>query len=191
MKWLLPLLMILIIVPGLHYTGLINLFESEPASEKKNEAWSSIPSPHLQTQNLKGEVFSLEQLKGQVILLNFWASWCLPCYKEFPDLIKTVQWAKGNITLVAVSIDSSKKDIENFLMKIRKEQNYKKELTQKNIHIIWDPKEEIRKQFHVVRLPETFVIDKDLKIIKKYTGFFSLKQAKPFLTKFLPVTEPK
>ena len=186
MKWILPVLMILIIIPGLHYTGLIHFFETESTLEEDKKV--SIPSPRLQAQNLKGEAFSLNQLEGQIVLLNFWASWCLPCYEEFPELIDAVQWSKGNIHLVAVSVDSSKKDIETFLDKIKKEQ---KTWNPKNIHIIWDPNHEIAKQFHVLRFPETFILDRELKIVKKYTGFFSLKTAKTFLTKFLPVEEPK
>ena len=184
MKWILPVLMLLIIIPGLHYSGLVSFTKTKaPADENKTV---SIPVPNLQAQNLKGEAFSLKQLKGQIILLNFWASWCLPCYKEFPDLIKTVNWAKGNIQLVAVSVDSSKKDIEIFLDKIKKES-----WNDKNIHIIWDPKHEITKQFHVIKFPETFVLNRELKIIKKYSGIFNLETAKSFLSKFLPEVKPK
>ena len=105
-------------------------------------------------------------------------------------MIAAVQWAKGDTNLVTISVDSSKKDIENFLKKIRKEQNYKQELDRPNIHIIWDPEYEITKQFHVVQFPETFILDKGLKIIRKYTGVFSLEKSKS-LTKFLPAKEPK
>ena len=186
MKWILPILILLIVIPGLHYSGLIDFSNKESAPEKNKTV--SIPAPILQTQNLKGEAFSLKQLEGQIILLNFWASWCLPCYEEFPELIKTVQWARGNIQLVAVSVDSSKKDIETFLDKIKQEQGAWK---QDNIHIIWDPKHETAKRFHVIRFPETFILDRELKIVKKYTGLFKLKSAKAFLTKFLPEEEPK
>ena len=186
MKWILPILMLLIVIPGLHYAGLINFFNADSDSNKNIVV--SIPAPNLQVQDLKGEAFSLKQLEGQIVLLNFWASWCLPCYEEFPELIKTVQWAKGNIQLTAVSVDSSKKDIEVFLNKIKKEQDT---WNLKNIHIIWDPNHEITKQFHVIRFPETFVLNRELKIIKKYTGLFSLKTAQPFLSKFLPTAEPK
>ena len=127
MKWFLPILMILIIIPGLHYTGLIKLFNPNSVPTEDNKNWSPIPSPHLKAQNLKGEGFSLKQLQGQTILLNFWASWCLPCYKEFPELVATVKWAEGNISLVAISVDSSKKDIE----KIFKTNNKRAEIQKK------------------------------------------------------------
>lgn len=226
MKWILFLLMICIIIPGLHYTGFITLFKDsslesisdstqgenvkKDLSSKEKANWSPIPSPKWQAQSLSGEIFSLEELKGQIIILNFWASWCLPCHKEFPELIATTQWAKGNISLVAVSVDSSKEDIESFLKRYAvrfpkyqniffsnknkhtlpfvNEVNRKKE---KQIHIVWDPEFEIAKQFNVVKFPETFILNRDLKIVKKYTGEFSLKDAKNLLSSLLSEKEKK
>ena len=186
MKWIGLVFFLLIIIPGLHYVGLVRFFNTE--SDSDASAAVSIASPQLQTQNLKGEAFSLNELEGRMVLLNFWASWCLPCYEEFPELIKAVEWAEGNIQLVAISVDSSKKDIESFLRKIKKEQGI---WDSENIHIIWDPQHETAKKFHVIRFPETFVLDRELKIVKKYTGLFSFEKAQSFLSKFLPVIKPK
>lgn len=187
MKWILFLLMFCIIIPGLHYTGFITLFKDSSSklttdpplgikktTEKKSN-WSPIPSPKWQAQSLNGDIFSLKDLKGKIIILNFWASWCLPCHKEFPELIAAVQWAKGAVHLVAVSVDSSKEDIETFL----KRHNFlNKKNNKQHIHIVWDPKFKIARQFNVVKFPETFILNRDLKIVKKYPGEFSLKQAK-------------
>lgn len=187
-KWILPVLMILIILPGLHYTGFVNFSKDSiqdnlESDENNNAGWTPLSSSEINLQNLKkGEEegnFSLEKLKGQVVLLNFWASWCLPCVKEFPELIEAVNWGKGQLSLVAVSVDSNKKEMEEFL----KKQSISK---QGNIHIIWDPKSQIARQFNVAKFPETFVLDKDLKIAKKFTGLFLLEKAKPDLIKLLP-----
>ena len=211
MKWVLFLLMFCIIIPGLHYTGFITLFKdssSKPATElpsdtkektEKKSDWSPIPSPKWQAQNLNGDTFFLKDLKGKIIILNFWASWCLPCHKEFPELIAAAQWAKGEIHLVAVSVDSSKEDIESFLK--RYNFNFSKYYTYRSsgrdsstisnkknkpyIHIIWDPKFKVAHQFNVVKFPETFILNRDLKIVKKYTGEFSLKKTKKILESLL------
>lgn len=191
MKWILLLLMVCIIIPGLHYTGFITLFEdSSPAGDKKKSSlekeikWSAIPSPKWQAQDLNGNVFSLEELKGQIIILNFWASWCLPCHKEFPELIAVTKWAKGSVSLAAVSVDSSKEDIKDFLKRypefpnrINKKKQY--------MRIIWDPNYKIAKQFNVVKFPETFILNRDLKIVKKYTGELSFKEVRQFLKPLL------
>ena len=195
MKWVLLLLMFCIIIPGLHYTGFITLFKdssSKPATElpsgtkktvstDKKSDWSPIPSPKWQAQSLNGDVFSLKDLKGQIIILNFWASWCLPCHKEFPELMAAAQWAKGKVKLVAVSVDSSKEDIKSFL----KRHNFPNKKNKPYIHIIWDPEFKVAHQFNVVKFPETFILNRDLKIVKKYTGVFSLKKAKKVLESLL------
>lgn len=189
-KWLLPVLMILIILPGLHYTGFVTFFKSPSLNdlnppENNNAGWTPLPSSELSLQNLEkgweGNDFSLETLKGKLVLLNFWASWCLPCVKEFPELLEAVKWGKGRLSLVAVSVDSDKKDMEKFL----KEQTLSKK-GQENIHIVWDPQSQIARQFNVAKFPETFVLDKNLKIAKKFTGLFLLEKAKPDLIKLLP-----
>ena len=182
MKWIVVFLMILII-PGLHYTGFITFFKDDSSASKN---WTPIPSPHLKAQTLKGDIFSLKELKGQIILLNFWASWCQPCYKEFPELINTINWAEGKIHLVAVSVDTSKKDIEKFLKWVGGEiKNHP------NIHIVWDPEYEIASQFHVVKFPETFVLNKNLEIVKKQVGVFSLKEMKSFFIQLLEKEQTK
>ena len=194
MKWVLLLLMACIIIPGLHYTGFITLFkDSSPAGDTKKIVsseekmkWSAISSPKWQAQDLNGDIFSLEELKGQIIILNFWASWCLPCHKEFPELIAATKWAKGNVHLVAVSVDSSKEDIKSFLKRYPEFPSRIKQKKKKQyMRIVWDPNYEIANQFNVVKFPETFILNRDLKIVKKYTGEFSLKEAKHFLQSLL------
>ena len=121
------------------------------------------------------------------MLLNFWASWCVPCRQEFPELIEAVQWGEGALSLVAVSVDSSKEDIKKFLGQLNMKQNLKNP----NIHIVWDPEFKTATQFNVIKFPETFILNKDLKIVKKVSGLFLLEKVKPDLIKFLPVKEAK
>jgi len=187
--------MIVIVALGLHYTGFVN-FSSDKASRRDEPSkpessfqtdqspWDASRVPRWDITDLKGQVFSLDNLKGQVVLLNFWASWCQPCWEEFPELIAAVKWSQGKIALVAVSQDSSKKDMEGFLSRLRKAHGVR--LNHKDIHIIWDPEQEVAKKFHTVKLPETFILDTDLRIVKKQTGVFSFKELKPFLISVAP-----
>ena len=94
----------------------------------------------------------------------------MPCHKEFPELIAAAQWAKGEIHLVAVSVDSSKEDIESFLK--RYNFNFSNKKNKPYIHIIWDPEFKVAHQFNVVKFPETFILNRNLEIVKKYTGEF-------------------
>lgn len=175
--------MLIIIIPGLHYAGLIQIFPNSSPGENNRE-WTPIASPNLHFQTINGKDFSLQKIKTKAILINFWASWCKPCYEEFPELIQAVKWGKGNITLVAVSVDSSKKDIEHFLNLIHFKHNL-------NIYIVWDPKYKMARQFHVIRFPETFVLNQNLKIVVKQAGQFSFKKVKPVLNSLLNLTHSK
>ena len=192
-NWFLFFLMTVIIVLGLKWTGFVRFFPKEtnqhllPEKEQllKNDqsAWSESSVPQLNVKDIKNKKFSLENLKGQVVLLNFWASWCLPCLEEFPELLSTVQWSKGKIALVAVSNDSSQEDIKRFLNKLERAKNV--DLDQKGIYIIWDADRKIAGKFHTIKLPETFILSKDLKIMKKQAGKFSFKELKPFLQELM------
>ena len=173
-----------IIILGLHYTGFINLFSENTASSFKEDSspWDSSPTPLINIKNIKGKDFSLENLKGKPIILNFWASWCLPCRKEFPDLIVTVEWFKGDVELLSVSNDSSKEDIYEFLDDLKRKGI---SLNNKNIHIVWDSEFEISKKFNVAKWPETFILDQNLQIVKKQAGVFSFEEMKPFLSELV------
>lgn len=196
LKGILFVSMAVIIALGLHYTGFVNFssdkaarwdesLESGSSFQTDQSPWDSSRVPRWDaTDFLKGKVFSLDRLKGQVVLLNFWASWCQPCWEEFPELIAAVKWSKGKVALVAVSQDSSKRDMEKFLSRLRVV--HKARLNHKDIHIIWDPKQEVAKKFHTVKLPETFILDANLRIVKKQTGVFSFKELKPFLISVAP-----
>ena len=200
MKWILPGLMILIILPGLHYTGFINWFGSSFLEEapdlnafKKTDTQTLIYSPELQVQSLSKEgnekAFSLQKLKGQVVLLNFWASWCVPCREEFPELIEAVKWGKGDLSLVAVSVDSSSGDIKKFFKQLNVGQ--RQSLKNPNIYIVWDPEFKTASQFNVVKFPETFILNQNLQIVKKLAGLFLLEKERSELIKFLPAAKPK
>ncbi len=120
-------------------------------------------APNFSFTDLNGEKSELQQNKGKVIVLNFWASWCGPCVEEVPSLIKLVKEFKGDVELIAVSGDSSRGDIEVFLKSFP-------ELKSLNIRIVWDEDRSIMKMFDVTRLPESLVLDKDLKVAKKIVG---------------------
>lgn len=70
---------------------------------------SSRRAPDLKLENLQGQARRLSALRGQVIVVNFWATWCGPCQEELPRLSKLVQqWAGKDVRFVAVSIDDRK-----------------------------------------------------------------------------------
>ncbi len=120
-----------------------------------------VPGFKLKTMDEKD--FSLEDLKGQVVIVNFWASWCGPCLEEFPSMIQLIKSLDHRVHLVAIAQDSNKEEIMAFLKAFP-------ESNQKSIHIVWDKDHTAAKDYAVDRLPETFVINKEHKLSRKITG---------------------
>jgi len=118
--------------------------------------------PTFSLKRLDGSEVSLEQFKGKVIIINFWASWCNPCVEEFPSLIKLIKEFKGDVVLLAVSNDDHQPDIEAFLKAFG--------LPQKNIEILWDQDRAVANKYGVVKIPESFIVGKDLRLVRKVIG---------------------
>jgi len=75
-------------------------------------------APDFSAKNIKGEHVTLSSYRGKYVLLDFWASWCAPCRKENPNVLKAYNNFKGkNFTVVSFSMDESKKSWENAVEK--------------------------------------------------------------------------
>jgi cytochrome c biogenesis protein CcmG, thiol:disulfide interchange protein DsbE len=102
---------------------------------------------------------SLHDLKGKVVLLNFWATWCPPCIQEMPSLVSMQQKLKGQVTVLAISIDVD-------------EDAYHKFLKDYNVALLTvrDPDQKFSRLYGTFGWPETYVIDRDGKIRRKFIG---------------------
>src|SRR3989338_11164228 len=90
--------------------GLI-LFQ---VSRRQNFALSGIPVDPKPAPNFTLQGVSLDQFKGQKILLHFWATWCQPCREEMPHLIALGERSKDKLVILAIAVDSSERDVTNF-----------------------------------------------------------------------------
>jgi peroxiredoxin len=107
-----------------------------------------------------GQNISLETFKGKYILLDFWASWCAPCRKEHPNLIKTYEQFKDkNFEIISVSLDSENK---NWLDAISKDK-----LTWTQISDLKGQQNEIAVQYGIQSVPASFLISPEGIIIYK------------------------
>ncbi len=74
------------------------------------------PAPAFVVQNLAGGKLSLAQMKGSVVLVNFWATWCGPCVSELPELNAiSKEFGPRGLKMVGISVDDSDKIVRNFL----------------------------------------------------------------------------
>jgi thiol-disulfide isomerase/thioredoxin len=104
--------------------------------------------------------FSLVALRGQVVLLNFWATWCEPCEREMPAMQRLHEkLGPEGLHLVAVSVDESTDVVEQFRARFS--------LTFK---ILWDPDKRVSDTYQAYRYPETLLIGRDGVVVERYIG---------------------
>ena len=107
-------------------------------------------APDFVLPTLKQERVQLGALKGKVVYLDFWASWCGPCRKTFPWMNQMQnKYAKDGLQIVAVNLDESRTQAEEFLAKIPPE-----------FQILLDPQRKISKLYRIKGVPMSFVIDR-------------------------------
>src|SRR5579884_873026 len=71
-------------------------------------------APDFTVQGIDHSI-SLSQLRGQVVVLNFWATWCPPCVEEMPSLVRLQQQMKDQVTVLAVSVDVDEDAYKKFV----------------------------------------------------------------------------
>lgn len=125
--------------------------------------------------DLQGKKFSLSYFKGNVILLNFWATWCPPCRYEIPILDKIQKEYKDKkFKIIAVSLDTDVKALEDFLKN-----------NKVSFLVLSDKNGNVGYSYNVLAIPTSFLIDKDFIIRKIYIGVLSEKNFKKDLEKWL------
>ena len=118
-------------------------------------------APDFSMDDLEGHAVRLSALRGSVVLLNFWATWCPPCRQELPSLQRlNAAMAGKRFRMVTVSLDTGgRATIEEFFRK-----------TGAWVPALPDPAGAIAAQYGVSRFPETFIIDRQGIIRKKVIG---------------------
>lgn len=126
---------------------------------------SGSEAPDYAAVSLAGDTVSLEDLRGRVVLLNVWATWCTPCIREMPALERLHQQHEAEgLSVVAVSVDASTPglgatDVQRFVDDLGV-----------SFTILLDPGGEIENRFRVSGLPMTFLIDREGRIRQKIVG---------------------
>jgi len=102
---------------------------------------------------------TLSQLRGKPVILNFWASWCAPCVEEMPSLVELQKKLGDRVTVLAVSEDADNNAFEQFV----RDHNI-------DFLAVRDPRQSVNELYGTFKFPETYVIDKDGKIVRKFIG---------------------
>lgn len=137
-------------------------------------------APDVTFISIDGQKISSQDLRGKVVMVNFWATSCTTCVKEMPQMIETYNKFKGQgLEFVAVAMNY---DPPNYVL------NYA-QAKQLPFKVALDSGGDLAKQFGDVNMtPTTFVIDKDGKILKRYLGEPDFGQLHTLLQKSLSTT---
>ncbi len=119
-----------------------------------------MPTPDIELQTLEGQQFRLSSLRGRVVVLNFWATWCVPCRAEIPELnaMQRDLDAKG-LTIVGAALDDTMDQVKDFQNDIKQE------------YTVLHGDAGIKEKFGgIPSLPTTYIIDRDGNIREKIIG---------------------
>src|SRR5216683_2757936 len=134
------------------------------------------PAPEVTFKDLDGKDATLNQYKGKVVLVNFWATWCDPCYVEIPWLIEMQQkYAAKGFTVLGVAMDEEGKSaVTPFLAKERFDVNGQK--LAMNYPIVLGNDDVADKFGGLLGYPTGFLITRDGKVVKKFQGLTSFDE---------------
>jgi cytochrome c biogenesis protein CcmG, thiol:disulfide interchange protein DsbE len=116
------------------------------------------PAPDFTLQDSDHTV-SLHDYRGKVVVLNLWATWCPPCIEEIPDLQLLQQRMGDKVTILAVSYDDTESAYTRFIRS-----------HQMGFLTVHDRYHQLRDLYQPTGPPETYVIDRSGKILRKFIG---------------------
>lgn len=109
------------------------------------------PAPDFTLKSRSGENLRLEDFRGQVVMLNFWASWCGPCRQEMPLMDVLYENYKDlGFTILAVNVDENRDEALRFL-----------DAVPVSYPILYDPESSVSEQYNVQAMPTTVMIDRN------------------------------
>jgi peroxiredoxin len=111
-----------------------------------------------------GQTVSLASLKGKVIFLNLWATWCGPCREEMPSMETLFDEFKGNNDFVMLAVSEDTKGKSAVLPYVEKNGYH--------FRILLDPENKVGDSYGVSGVPETFIIDRSGRIVAHHMGAF-------------------
>ena len=132
----------------LFLTGLILLFTASVSYATSVK--TSGKAPNFTLKSRSGKNIKLSELRGQVVMLNFWASWCGPCRKEMPLLEKIhKKYKRLGFTLLGVNVEQDSKAAKKYLKKVKV-----------SFPVLFDKTNKTSKLYNISAMPTTIIIDR-------------------------------
>ena len=128
-------------------------------------------APSFKLRNIKGNYESLESYRGEVVVLNFWATWCAPCRIEMPSFEKLYRrYRSEGVTVLAITLD---KNSENKIKSFVDEYGL-------SFPILLDEKGEVERLYPSMTIPFTYIIDRQGRIVARVDGAKNWESSETF-----------
>ena len=156
-----------------HFTETPISIEDIQTKEIFNAKKSSVGyfAPSFKLRNIKGNYESLESYRGEVVVLNFWATWCAPCRIEMPSFEKLYRrYRSEGVTVLAITLD---KNSENKIKSFVDEYGL-------SFPILLDEKGEVERLYPSMTIPFTYIIDRQGRIVARVDGAKNWESSETF-----------
>ncbi|MBV7507182.1 thiol-disulfide oxidoreductase ResA [Bacillus sp. sid0103] len=133
-------------------------------------------APDFALVDMQGNKHQLSDYRGQGVFLNFWGTWCPPCKKEMPYINNQYhQYKDKGVQVLTVDIQESELAVNQFADRLKLD-----------FPIMIDTDKEVMNTYGIDPLPATFLIDKNGKVVKYYTGELTEEKVREFMEKIKP-----
>lgn len=145
-------------------TGIISIQGQQQLPKGKTESFTHVGQemPSFTVTTLDGTEFNIRSMRGKVLLINFWATWCSPCRAEMPRLEKEVwqEFKSSDFVMVAIAREQSGEEINSF----RKKHGF-------SFPMASDPQRKTFQLFADSGIPRTYVVGRDGTILYQSAGY--------------------
>lgn len=140
---------------------------SEAEAGSAEEVWNGDSSMDFSAQTNEGDTFTLSEQAGNVVLINFWATWCGPCVDEMPALQDLYEeyGDSGNVRIVLVNAGESSQTVHRFLS----QNGY-------TMPCIYDTDNTVNDQYGVMGIPYTVIFNKDGTVAETFEGSYGCEK---------------
>lgn len=145
----------------------VNMESSEAEEGSVEEVWNGDSSMDFSAQTNEGDTFTLSEQVGNVVLINFWATWCGPCVEEMPALQDLYEeyGDSGNVRIVLINAGESSRTVHRFLS----QNGY-------TVPCIYDTDNTVNDQYGVMGIPYTVIFNKDGTVAETFEGSYGCEK---------------
>jgi thiol-disulfide isomerase/thioredoxin len=122
-------------------------------------------APDFALQSVDGKTIKLSDYKGEIVIIDFWATWCEPCRMGIPDLVEIQNDYQGRVAVIGISLDmegQTKQDVPDFVKAFKI-----------NYPILYCNEKVINDYGGVQSIPSTFIVDQKGNVIANFIGLTS------------------